>query len=151
MSEESINIFVSNIYSIAAFAAVFLFVFIFLFLLSRFLIYKSKKKIYITTDTDNLKLPGGKLKVVEFKGESEKSKSSGFSLYDLKKDVNILKALFVIGLIFIFTIFFIFLVMLSLYFATNIKGGGSLYLILTIVFLILVVTVYTVKSKIINR
>ncbi|MBM3706970.1 MAG: hypothetical protein FJW69_01305 [Actinobacteria bacterium] len=89
--------------------------------------------------------------MVEFKGESEKSKSSGFSLYDLKKDVNILKALFVIGLIFIFTIFFIFLVMLSLYFATNIKGGGSLYLILTIVFLILVVTVYTVKSKIINR
>ncbi|MBM3713272.1 MAG: hypothetical protein FJW56_07540 [Actinobacteria bacterium] len=89
--------------------------------------------------------------MVEFKGESEKSKSSGFSLYDLKKDVNILKALFVIGLIFIFTIFFIFLVMLSLYFATNIKGGGSLYLILTIVLKILVVTVYTVKSKIINR
>jgi NADH:ubiquinone oxidoreductase subunit 3 (subunit A) len=151
MTEESINIFISNIYSIAIFAGVFLFVFVFLFLLSRFLIYKSKKKEQTGITDGNLIYLRKKLKSSIIESEPVKSKSFACSLYDLKKDSNILKNLFVIGLLFISTIFFILLIILSLYFATNFQQGGSFYLILSIVFLILVITVYAVRSKIIDK
>jgi len=151
MPEESINIFISNIYSIAAFAAVFLFVFIFLFLLSRFLIYKSSVKKYGAIENGDLAFSKEKLRIPSAKNETEEKKISEPGFFDLRKDLNIIKDLFVIGVIFISTIFFMLLMILSFYLVTNIQEGNSLYIILTIVFLILVFVVYTIKSKIINR
>jgi len=151
MPEESINIFISNIYSIAAFAAVFLFVFIFLFFLSRILIYKFRVKKYRTVDNGNLTFSKEKLRIPAAKNETEEKKISEPGFFNLRKDLNIIKDLFVIGVIFISTIFFILLMMLSFYLVTNIQEGNGLYLVLTIVFLILIFVVYTIKSKIINK
>ena len=151
MPEESINIFINNIYSIAIFAAMFLFIFIFIFLLSRFLIYKSKKKMHRAPDSGSLKYSKEESDKVKLKEEVKKLESCGFNLSYLRKDFNILKDIFLIGLIFVLTIFLILLIILSLYFVVNIQEGRSLFVILTVIFFILTVTVYAIRSKVINR
>jgi amino acid transporter len=133
MPEESINIFISNIYAIAVFTGVFIILFIFLFILSRIFILRSKKH------TKHLK-PAG---------DSAPGPTS--SLLTLNKDINILKNLFIAGLIFVLSIFFIILILLSFYVANNFKMDSSLYMIIAIVFLILAIAVYVVKSRIAER
>ncbi len=133
MPEESINIFISNIYAIAVFTGVFIILFIFLFILSRIFVLRSKKhKKHL------------KSAVIYESGQTS-------SLLTLNKDINILKNLFVAGLIFVLSIFFIILLLLTFYLANNFKMDSSLYMIIAIVFLILVIAVYVVKSRIAER
>jgi amino acid transporter len=133
MPEESINIFISNIYAIAVFTGVFIILFIFLFILSRIFILRSKKH------TKHLKSAG------------DSAPGPTPSLLTLNKDINILKNLFIAGLIFVLSIFFIILILLSFYVANNFKMDSSLYMIIAIVFLILAIAVYVVKSRIAER
>jgi len=130
MPEESINIFISNIYAIAIFTGVFIILFLFLFILSRVFILRSKKNTKPTGDS----APG-----------------PASSLLTLNKDINILKNLFVAGLIFVLSIFFIILILLTFYLANNFKMDSSLYMIIAIVFLIIAIAVYVVKSRIAER
>ncbi|MCL5071183.1 MAG: hypothetical protein M1308_09845 [Actinobacteria bacterium] len=130
MPASAHNKIISNIYATAIFTGVFIIIFLVLFLLSRTFIRKAKKTA---------------------KRSSEEISLQNYSSYSLKKDTGLLKTLLVTGLIFVLTVFFIFLILLSMYFADNFIMGGSLYLIFIIIFLILVITVYVIKSGIINR
>jgi len=133
MPEESINIFISNIYAIVVFLGVFIILFIFLFILSRIFVLRSKKRTKRLKPAD----------------DSEPGQTS--SLLTLNKDINILKNLFTAGLIFVLSIFFIILILLTFYLANNFKMDSSLYMIIAIVFLILAIAVYVVKSRTAER
>jgi hypothetical protein len=128
MPEESINIFISNIYAIAVFTGVFIILFMFLFILSRIFVLRSKKHSKHLKSAD-APAPG----------------LAASSLLTLNKDINLLKNLFVAGLI------FIILILLTFYLANNFKMDSSLYTIILIVFLILAIAVYVVKSRIAER
>jgi len=130
MPEESINIFISNIYSTAIFTAVFAVLFLFMFAVSRILMKKTGEKIKITEDQSSRRV---------------------FNPYEINKDTGYLKTVFVAGTVFIMAVLFIFLIILTVYFANNFIIGGSLYLIFITVFLILAITVYLIKSRIISR
>jgi hypothetical protein len=134
MPEESINIFISNIYAIAVFTGVFIILFMFLFILSRIFVLRSKKH------SKHLKSAGAPAPGL-----------AASSLLTLNKDINLLKNLFVAGLIFVLSIFFIILILLTFYLANNFKMDSSLYTIILIVFLILAIAVYVVKSRIAER
>ena len=139
MPEESINIFISNIYSIAIFIAIVLFIFIILFLISRFFIYNRKKKELF----HNLEQPGH---------QAPKSLTvEKYSGFHLNKDIYLAKNLFVFGITFILVIFFILLLLLALNFTVKFQMGGGLFLIIGIVFLIIFTVVYFVKSKFITK
>jgi hypothetical protein len=133
MPEESINIFISNIYTIAVFTGVFILLFLFLFILSRIFILRSKKSVKHTKST-----------VYPAPGPAH-------SLLTLNKDINVLKNLFIAGLIFVLSVFFIILILLTFYLAYNFKMDSSLYMIIAIVFLIIAIAVYVVKSRIAER
>jgi amino acid transporter len=139
MPEESINIFISNIYSIAIFMAIALFIFIILFLMSRFFIYDRKKKesFHKLEETDR---------------HTSKSLTVGkYSGFHLNKDIYLAKNLFVFGIAFVLVIFFILLLLLTLDFTAKFKLDGGLFLIIGIVFLIILAVVYFVKSKFITK
>ena len=139
MPEESINIFISNIYSIAIFMAVAFFIFIVLFLISRFFIYNRKKNELFH-------------KLEQADHQTPKSSTAGkYSGFHLNKDIYLAKNLFVFGIVFILVIFFILLFLLALNFTVNFQIGGGLFLIIGIVFLIIVTVVYFVKSKFITK
>ena len=139
MPEESINIFISNIYSIAIFIAVALFIFIILFLMSRFFIYTRKNKELFH-------------KLEQADRQTPKSLTVGkYSGFHLNKDIYLAKNLFVFGIVFILVIFFILLLLLALNFTANFQIGGGLFLIIGIVFLIIFTVVYFVKSKFITK
>jgi hypothetical protein len=130
MPEESINIFISNIYSTAIFTAVFALLFLFMFAVSRILMKKTGEKTKYTEDQPSRKF---------------------FNPYEINRDTGYLKTVFVAGTVFIMAVLFIFLIILTVYFANNFIIGGSLYLIFITVFLILAITVYLIKSRIISR
>jgi hypothetical protein len=130
MPEESINIFISNIYSTAIFTAVFALLFLFMFAVSRILMKKTGEKIKILKTNPSRRV---------------------FNPYEINKDTGYLKTVFVAGTVFIMAVLFIFLIILTVYFANNFIIGSSLYLIFITVFLILAITVYLIKSRIISR
>ena len=128
MPEESINIFIDNIYAIAIFTGVFLVIFLVLFLLSRFFRKKSTGK------------------------KSKKSisvRDTGYFI--LHRDTSLPATLFVAGLIFVSIVFLFLLIILSVYFVTSFQVDRSLYMVFLLVFLILLVTVYVIRSKILKR
>ncbi len=132
MPEESINIFISNIYSIAIFSVVILIIFLTLFLISKIFIRRGKKNRTDSNYSDaKPRIPG--------------------QVFSLNKDTDILKTLLVTGILFVLMVLLVLLIMLSMYFVTNFKMDSALYMIFAIVFLILVLTVYIVKSKIIRK
>jgi len=133
MPEESINIFISNIYTAAIFTGVFIILFMLLFFLSRIFVLRSKKH------------------EKHFKPAGDSRLGLNSSLLSLNKDINLLKNLFVAGLIFVLSIFFIILILLSYYLANNFKIDSSLYMIIVIIFLILAIAVYVVKSRLTER
>jgi len=139
MPEESINIFISNIYSIAIFVAIILFIFIILFLMSRFFIYTRKKKELFHKLEQADRLVPKSLTVEKYSG------------FQLNKDIYLAKNLFAFGIVFILIIFFILLLLLTLNFTANFQMGGGLFLIIGIVFLIIFTVVYFVKSKFITK
>lgn len=128
MPEESLNLYISNIYAIVIFTIVVIFIFIMLFLISRFFIYSIHNKTF----SEN----GYKVRKAE--------------LYKVKKDINLSKNIFIFGIVFIFIIFFILLILLTLNFASNFKVGDSLYLLLGIIFLLIAISVYLVKSEVLK-
>ena len=130
MPEESINIFISNIYSTAIFAAVFIVLLLFMFAVSKILTRKTGANIR------NIENPASR---------------RVFNPYEINKDTGYLKTVFVAGTVFIMAVLFIFLIILTVYFANNFIIGSSLYLIFITVFLILAITVYLIKSRIISR
>jgi len=130
MPAESINIFISNIYATAIFTGIFTLILLVIFLISRILIFK----------TGQTSSSAGK--------EKHPQK---FSLYELNKDTSLLKTLLVTGMVFVMVLFLIFLLLLTMYFASKFVMDGSLYLIFVILCLILVSTVYVIKSRIINK
>ncbi|MCL4418130.1 MAG: hypothetical protein M1365_15835 [Actinobacteria bacterium] len=139
MPEESINIFVSNIYSITIFIAIVLTIFIVLFLMSRFFIYNRKKK----------ELP---YKPEQADQQISKSSTVGkYSGFYLNKDIYLVKNLFVFGIIFILVIFFVLLLLLTLNFTVKFQIGGGLFLIIWLISLIIFTAVYFVKSKFITK
>jgi len=139
MPEESINIFISNIYSIAIFIAIVLFIFIILFLMSRFFIYNRKNKELFH-------------KLEQADHQAPKSLTVGnYSGFHLNKDIYLAKNLFVFGIVFILVIFFILLLLLVLNFTANFQIGGGLFLIIGIIFLMIFTVVYFVKSKFITK
>jgi hypothetical protein len=139
MPEESINIFISNIYSIAIFMAIAFLIFIILFLMSRLFIYAGKKKeLFNKLEQGSHQEP--KSLVVE--------KYSGFHL---NKDIYLAKNIFVFSIAFILVIFFILILLLALNFAVNFQVDGSLFLMIGIILLIIFTVVYFVKSKFINK
>ena len=133
MPEESINIFISNIYTAAIFTGVFIILFMLLFFLSRIFVLRSKKH------------------EKHFKPAGDSRLGLTSSLLSLNKDINLLKNLFVAGLIFVLSVFFIMLILLSYYLANNFKIDSSLYMIIVIIFLILAIAVYVVKSRLTER
>lgn len=133
MPEESINIFISNIYTAAIFTGVFIILFMLLFILSRIFVLRSKKH------------------EKHFKPAGDSMPGLNSSLLSLNKDINLLKNLFVAGLIFVLSVFFIILILLSYYLANNFKIDSSLYMIIVIIFLILATAVYVVKSRLTER
>jgi hypothetical protein len=130
MPEESINIFISNIYSTAIFTAVFALLFLFMLAVSKILKAKT----------------GAKIKNIE-----DPAQRGFFNPYEINKDTGYLKTVFVAGTVFIMAVLFIFLIILTVYFANNFIIDSSLYLIFITVFLILAITVYLIKSRIISR
>jgi len=144
MPEESINIFINNIYSITIFVAVVFFIFIILFLMSRFFIYDRKKNEsfnkpeHSKPEQADSQLPKGAA-VIKYSG------------FHLNKDIYLAKNLFVFGTAFVLVIFFILLLLLTLNFVEKFQLNGSLFLIIGIVFLIIFTAVYFVKSKFITK
>lgn len=134
MPEESINIFISNIYAAAIFTGILFLIFLFLFCLSRIFISRTGKKVRKDL-TESAKAPD----------------MQGFSSYSINKDIYAAKNLIVLGLIFVFTVFFILLILLTMHFITSFRIDGSTYLIFAIIFLMIVLTVYVVKTRIIDR
>ncbi len=139
MPEESINIFISNIYAIAIFTGFFVAIFLVLFFISRILIQKTKR---IETGSKDLS---------SHEGQNQQQSGKSGSVIIIRKDIYILKNLFISGILFIFVIFFIILMLLSYLFATDFRMEGSLYIIFALIFLIIAITIYIVKSKIIER
>ena len=139
MPEESINIFISNIYSIAIFMAVVFFIFIVLFLISRVFIYNRKKNELFHKLEQTVQQTSKSLTVEKYSG------------FHLNKDIYLAKNLFVLGIVFILVIFFILLLLLTLNFTANFQIGSGLFLIIGIVFLIILTVVYFVKSKFITK
>jgi len=137
MPEESINLYISNISSLVLFIAVVVFIFLVLFLISKVIIFRSRKK--------NSKA----FKFYRIEGEGKKSNKISGLLF-LKKDIYIKKNIFIVGLVFIFSIFFVLLIALILSFATQIQLGTNLFAVLGLLFLLLVISIYIIKSKIIN-
>jgi hypothetical protein len=137
MPEESINLYISNISSLILFIAVVVFIFLVLFLISKVIIFRSRKK------------NNEAFKFHRIEGEGKKPKKISGLLF-LKKDIYIKKNIFIFGLVFIFSIFFVLLITLVLSFATQIQLGMSLFVIVGLLFLLLVISIYIIKSKIIN-
>ena len=139
MPEESINIFISNIYSIAIFMAVVFFIFIVLFLISRVFIYNRKKNELFHKLEQTVQQTPKSLTVEKYSG------------FHLNKDIYLAKNLFVLGIVFILVIFFILLLLLALDFTAKFQLSGSLFLTIGIIFLIIFTVVYFVKSKFIIK
>lgn len=137
MPEESINLYISNISSLILFIAVAVFIFLVLFLISKIIIFRNRKK--------NIE----DFKFYRIEGEGKESNKISGLLF-LKKDIYIKKNIFIFGLVFISSIFFVLLITLVLSFATQIQLGMSLFVIVGLLFLLLVISIYIIKSKIIN-
>ncbi len=139
MPEESINIFISNIYSITIFVVIVLFIFIVLFLMSRFFIYNRKStELYYKSEQAEHQVPKS-LNIEKYSG------------FHLNKDIYLTKNLFVFGIVFIFVIFFILLLLLALNFTVRSQIDGGLFLIIGIIFSIIFTVVYFVKSRFISK
>ena len=137
MPGEEINIFVSNIYTIAIFIAFFAAIFLGIFFVSRIFIYRSRKS--------------GQGSIQEKQIISSSDKQTAGLMMVVRKDNYIKKNLFVTGLLLIFAILFILLILLSFLFATQFRMDGSFYMIFAIIFLIIAITIYAMKSKLLER
>ncbi|GAH90177.1 unnamed protein product [marine sediment metagenome] len=131
MPEESIAAYINNIIAFTLFIAVITFIFAILFLLSRTLIHKT-----------------GRRNNIELKKEIFPTSSS--DIYSYKKEPYQLKNIFILGTVFIIIIIFTFLIFAVLNYGREPSPGLNLYLIIGIVFYLILMVIYLVKSKIIS-
>ena len=131
MPEESIAAYINNIIAFTLFIAVITFIFAILFLLSRTLIHKT-----------------GRRNNIELKKEIFPTNSS--EVFSYKKEPYQLKNIFILGTVFIIIIIFIFLIFAVLNYSREPSSGLNLYLIIGIVFYLILMVIYLVKSKIIS-
>lgn len=144
MPEESINIFITNIYTVAIFTGVFLFIFLILFLISKRLNTRAKNiKSLNQQETDSIfsREPAHKNSIPD---------KYGSTLFRLGKDTSLIKTLFTLSLIFIFILFFLLIIILTFHFTLSFKMDGGFYLIFLLIFIIFVSAVYAIKSGIIK-
>ena len=131
MPEESIAAYINNIIAFTLFIAVITFIFAILFLLSRTLIHKT-----------------GRRNNIELKKEIFPTSSS--DIYSYKKEPYQLKNIFILSTVFIIIIIFTFLIFAVLNYSREPSSGLNLYLIIGIVFYLILMVIYLVKSKIIS-
>ncbi|MBA7564913.1 hypothetical protein ES708_06582 [subsurface metagenome] len=131
MPEESIAAYINNITAFTLFIAVITFIFALLFLLSRTLIHKT-----------------GRRNNIELKKEIFPTRSS--DIYSYKKEPYQLKNIFILGTVFIIVIVFTFFIFAVFNYSRDPARGLNLYLIIGIVFYLILMVIYLVKSKIIS-
>jgi len=131
MPEESIAAYINNIIAFTLFIAVITFIFAMLFLLSRTLIHKT-----------------GRRNNIELKKEIFSIRSS--DIFSYKKEPYQLKNIFILGTVFIIIIIFVFFVFAVFNYSRDPAQGLNLYLIIGIVFYLILMVIYLVKSKIIS-
>jgi len=131
MPEESIAAYVNNIIAFTLFIAVIAFIFFMLFLLSRILVRRTGRK-------DNMEL------------KKEIFPAGSQDLLSYKKDPYHLKNIFILGTVFVIIIIFIFFILAVFNYSRDPVSGLNLYLIIGIVFCLILMIIYLVKSKIIS-
>ncbi len=131
MPEESIAAYVNNIITFTLFIVIIVFIFGILFLLSHILVRRT-----------------GSRENTELKGETFPSGS--LNLFNYKRDPYRVKNIFILGVIFIVVITFIFFIIAVFNYSKDPAAGLNLYLIIGIVFYLVLMAVYLVKSKIIS-
>jgi len=130
MPEESIAAYINNIIAFTLFIAVITFIFAMLFLLSRTLIHKTGRKN------------------IELKKEIFSIRSS--DIFSYKKEPYQLKNIFILGTVFIIIIIFTIFIFAVFNYSRDPAPGLNLYLIIGIVFYLILMVIYLVKSKIIS-
>jgi len=131
MPEESIAAYINNIIAFTLFIAVITFIFAMFFLLSRALTHKT-----------------GRRNNIELKKEIFPTRSS--DIFSYKKEPYQLKNIFILGTVFIIIIIFIFFIFAVFNYSRDLAPGLNLYLIIGIVFYLILMVIYLVKSKIIS-
>lgn len=135
MPEESIAAYLNNIITFIIFIIVIASIFVLIFLLSRTLTRKASNR-------NDFKDIGIKEEVA--------APGQRNIMPDYKEDPNQRKNIFILGVIFIVIILFILLILCVYNFSMNPSAGLNLFSIIGIIFNLIFVTVYIVKSKIIN-
>ncbi len=82
---------------------------------------------------------------------SRKSKESSRRIRFFKKDPFLLKNLFVFGVIFILLIFSFFLVSNTVTLIDDFGPGRPLYLLASFLFLIILISVYIIKARVLEK
>jgi len=131
MPEESIAAYINNIIAFTLFIAVITFIFAMFFLLSRALTHKT-----------------GRRNNIELKKENFPTRSS--DIFSYKKEPYQLKNIFILGTVFIIIIIFIFFIFAVFNYSRDLAPDLNLYLIIGIVFYLILMVIYLVKSKIIS-
>lgn len=131
MPEESIAAYINNIIAFTLFIAVITFIFAMFFLLSRTLTHKT-----------------GRRNNIELKKEIFPNRSS--DIFSYKKEPYQLKNIFILGTVFIIIIIFTFFIFAVFNYSRDPAPGLNLYLIIGIVFYLILMVIYLVKSKIIS-
>ena len=135
MPEESIAAYFNNIITLVIFIIVLAFIFALIFLLS-----------YILTRRAG---SGNGFKDIRIKEEVIPFEHRNI-ISDYKEDPNQQKNIFILGIIFIIMIFFILLILFVFNFSRNPSINLNLFLFIGIIFNLILITIYLVKSKIIG-
>lgn len=135
MPEESIAAYFNNILAITTFILVLAFIFSLIFLISRIL-------------TGQKKPDKGNFSGIEVGEAARFDKRNVIS--DYKEDPNRRKNIFILAIVFIIIIYFILLVLCIFNFSRNPSVNLNLFLIVGIIFHLILITIYVIKSKIIG-
>lgn len=149
MPEESIAAYNNIFLTFLVVSGVILFIFLILFLISRALVYNSEYKFYKSVENEKREGIKDYLKSIIDNIEINKKNEQSYFI-NIKSDPYMYKNIFVFYIIFIFSIFFIISTILVLNFAQVQELGWGIFLILILVFFMITISVYIVKSKILR-
>ncbi|MGM0365654.1 MAG: hypothetical protein ACQEP5_03860 [Actinomycetota bacterium] len=82
---------------------------------------------------------------------AKKSRKSGRGIRFFKKDPLLLKNLFALGLIFVMLLLFVLLVSNIIVLIVEFQLGAPLYILIGFLFILLLISAYIVKSRILSR
>lgn len=135
MPEESIAAYFNNILALITFILVLSLIFSLIFLISRILTGRKK------SGSDNF---GG----IEVEEAARFDKRNVIS--DYKEDPNRWKNIFILAMVFIIIIYFILIALCIFNFSRNPSVNLNLFLIVGIIFHLILITIYVIRSKIIG-